>query len=255
MNHFDLAGRVAVVVGRTGGVARDIAAGLAGGGADVVVLDRDASAAGDAVKDVERRGRRGLHVPADVSDLASLAKAREACLEAFGRLDILVTTAITPPAVPTLSLDESAWRQAIDTNVTGMLRACQVFGEPMVSRKYGRVVAIGALPSMAGLAEVAAFASSNAAVAGLTRALAIEWGAHGVTVNAILPGVFSTGDNAAALESPRAQEFLMRAPMKRFGRIGELVGATLFLASDASAFVTGHVLSVDGGYAASGVNK
>jgi NAD(P)-dependent dehydrogenase (short-subunit alcohol dehydrogenase family) len=190
-----------------------------------------------------------------VLDPSSLQAARDACLSAFGRIDILVAAATSPPAAPTLSLDEPAWRQALDTNVTGMLRAIQVFGEPMVSRKYGRVVAIGAPPSAAGLAGAAAFASSNAAIAGLMRALAIEWGAHGVTVNAIAPGVFSTPDTAAWLEGPPGLEFLMRAPVKRFGTLDELVGAILFLSSDASSFVTGHVLAVDGGYAASGVNR
>jgi NAD(P)-dependent dehydrogenase (short-subunit alcohol dehydrogenase family) len=124
-----------------------------------------------------------------------------------------------------------------------------------VSRKYGRIIAIGSLTSFVGMFEVAAYVASKSGVAGLTKALAVEWAPYGVTVNAIAPGVFRTALNSALLDSPRGQEFLMRTPMKRFGQLEELVGAAVFLASDASAFVTGHVLAVDGGFLASGVNQ
>ena len=157
--------------------------------------------------------------------------------------------------VPTRNMDDADWSRIIETNLTGTLRACQVFGGHMVDRGYGRVITIGSLSSFIGLYEVAAYVASKSGVAGLTRALAVEWAQHGVTVNAIAPGVFKTDLNRALLDSPRGQEFLMRTPMKRFGKLDELVGAAVYLASEASSFVTGTVLAVDGGFLASGVNQ
>jgi len=180
---------------------------------------------------------------------------RDACVETFGRLDIMVYAAGTTKRVPTLEMSEADWERVMDTNITGMFRSCQVFGGEMVRRGSGRIIAIGSLSSFVGLHEVAAYVASKSAVAGLTRALAVEWAPHGVNVNAIAPGVFRTDMNTALLDAPRGQEFKMRTPMKRFGQIEELVGAAIFLAADASAFVTGHILAVDGGFLASGVNQ
>jgi NAD(P)-dependent dehydrogenase (short-subunit alcohol dehydrogenase family) len=255
MKLFDLSGRVAVVVGGTSGIGRAIALGLADAGADVVVTGRRAANIDTVAIEIEVRGRRSLRVPADVADRAGLERVKNGCLEALGRLDIMVYAAGTTKRVPTLQMDEADWQRIMDTNITGMFRACKVFGEHMVKQEGGRIIAIASLSSFVGLFEVAAYTTSKAAVAGLTRALAVEWAPFGVTVNAIAPGVFRTDMNTALLDSPRGQEFLMRTPMKRFGKIEELVGAAIFLASDASAFVNGHVLAVDGGFLASGVNQ
>ncbi len=255
MSLFDLSGRLAVVVGGTSGIGRAMALGLADAGADVVVTGRREALVAEVAAEVEARGRRSLRVAADVSDTAGLERVKEACLETFGRLDIMIYAAGTTKRIPTLEMDEADWARILDTNLTGMLRACQVFGREMVSRKYGRIIAIGSLTSFVGMFEVSAYVASKSGVAGLTKALAVEWAPYGVTVNAIAPGVFRTALNSALLDSPRGQELLRRTPMKRFGQLEELVGAAVFLASDASAFVTGHVLAVDGGFLASGVNQ
>jgi NAD(P)-dependent dehydrogenase (short-subunit alcohol dehydrogenase family) len=255
MSLFDLSGRLAVVVGGTSGIGRAIALGLADAGANVVVTGRRASHVDEVAGEIEARGRSSLRMPADVGDVAALERVKQACVDRFGRLDVMVYAAGTTKRVPTLEMDEADWQRILDTNLTGMLRSCQVFGREMVARRTGRIIAIASLTSFVGMFEVAAYTASKAAVAGLAKALAVEWAPHGVTVNAIAPGVFRTALNTALLDTPRGQELLVRTPMKRFGKIEELVGAAVFLASDAAAFVTGHVLAVDGGFLASGVNQ
>jgi NAD(P)-dependent dehydrogenase (short-subunit alcohol dehydrogenase family) len=255
MSLFDLSGRNAVVIGGTSGIGRALALGLAEAGANVVSVGRRAALVEEVADEIEQRGRQTLRLAADVSDADALDRVRARMLDAFGSIDILVCAAGITKRVPTLAMADEDWQRIMDTNVTGVLRSCQVFGREMVARKSGRIINVASLASFVGLFEVAAYVASKSAVAGLTRALAVEWAASNVTVNAIAPGVFRTDMNTALLDSPRGQEFLARTPMKRFGRITELVGAAVFLASDAASFVTGHVLAVDGGFLASGVNQ
>lgn len=252
---FDLSGRLAVVVGGTSGIGRSLALGLADAGANVIATGRRASHVDAVAAEIEHRGRRTLRQPADVADAASLVRLSDRAIAEFGTVDIVVAAAGITKRVPTLKMTDEDWQQIVDTNLTGMMRTYRAFAPAMVERKSGRLIGIASLASFVGLHEVAAYTAAKAGVAGLTRALAVEWAPYSVTVNAIAPGVFETDLNRELLRGPRGQEFLVRTPMKRFGRVEELVGTAVFLASDAAAFVTGHIVAVDGGFLASGVNQ
>ena len=252
---FDLSGRTAVVVGGTSGIGRALALGLADAGADVVATGRRADAVDVVSAEIEHRGRRTLRHPVDVTSLSSLQALCDACLGALGHVDVVVAVAGVTKRVPTLDMNEEDWNRILDTNVTGMFRTYKVFAPSMIARGSGRLIGIGSIASFVGLQEVSAYTASKAAVAGLTRALSVEWARHGVTVNAIAPGVFETDLNREILKGPRGQEFLTRTPMGRFGRVEELVGAAVYLASDAATFVTGQLIAVDGGLLSSGVNQ
>jgi NAD(P)-dependent dehydrogenase (short-subunit alcohol dehydrogenase family) len=251
----DLAARVAVVVGGTSGIGRALALGLADAGATVVVTARRAAHVDEVACEIEARGRPTLRMTADVTAPASLAAVRDACLAAFGHVDIVVCAAGVTQRVPSLEMAAEDWQRVLDTNVTGTWNTCQVFAAPMVERGWGRIITVASLASVVGFFEVSAYTASKAAVAGLTRALAVEWAPRGVTVNAIAPGIFKTDLNRSLLESARGHELLMRTPMRRFGEMEELVGAAVFLASDEASFITGQLLVIDGGFLASGVNQ
>jgi len=253
---LDLTSRTAVVIGGTSGIGRALAKGLAEAGANVVPSSRHLDQVESAAAEIRDLGRRSLAVPCDVAERASLQALHDAVCAEFGVVDILVNCAGITKRVPVLEVSESDWNRILEINLNGTLRACQIFGRKMIERRQGRIINIASLSSFVAFHEVAAYGASKSAVASLTKSLAIEWAPYGVCVNALVPGLFRTKLNTALLDgTPRGQELLMRTPMRRFGQVEELVGAAVFLASEAARFVTGQLLVVDGGFLASGVNQ
>ncbi len=244
-----------MITGGTTGLGREIALGFAEAGADVVPSSRQQEHVNAAAGEIEALSRRTLRVVCDVLDRESIQRLHDAVIAAFGKVDILVNAAGMAKKVATLEEDEAEWSQIIETNLTGTMRACQIFGRTMAKAHYGRIINVASLTAFRGSFQLAAYAASKSAVASLTKTLAIELAESGVNVNAIAPGVFPTHMSTAMVDgTPRGEEILIRTPMHRFGQPREVVGPAIFLASEAAGFVTGEVIAVDGGYLASGVN-
>jgi NAD(P)-dependent dehydrogenase (short-subunit alcohol dehydrogenase family) len=247
--------KCAVVVGGTSGIGRAIAIGLARAGANVVSTLRSINAVETVAGEIEAIGRSTLRHTSDVLDQNSLHSLRESVLAGFGRVDILVDSAGITKKMKTLECSDEDWNNIMAVNLTGTLRAGQIFGASMIRQNYGRIVNIASLSTFVAFHEVAAYGASKAPVGALTRSLEVEWAGSGVCLNAIAPGIISTELNRSILETSRGQELFLRTPMHRFGTAEELAGAAVYLAFDASSFTTGQIIRVNGGFSSSGVNQ
>jgi NAD(P)-dependent dehydrogenase (short-subunit alcohol dehydrogenase family) len=252
---LDIRDRVVVVLGSTSGIGRALAVGMATEGAIVVPSGRrDAELAG-LCREIDSSGSRTLCRTSDVKNRVSIDALRDEVLNKFGRVDVLVNAAGVTLKQSTATITEEQWNTLMDTDLTGVLRGCQSFYEPLKQSGRGRIINIASLGAFLAFYQVAAYAAAKTAVLSLTRSLACEWAKDGVCVNAIVPGVFPTELNRnLILGTPRGDEIIMRTPMRRFGKAEELVGAAVLLASDGASFITGQSIAVDGGYLASGVN-
>ena len=249
---FTLTGQTALVTGAARGLGRAIALALADAGADVALGLRAAGSADDLIADIEAMGRRALAVPLDVTDLAQIGPAVDAVVAAFGRLDILVNNAGLGPGNPAEDVNEADFDLTIDVNLKGLFFASQAAGRVMIGQGGGRIVNLSSQAGFVALPTEAIYCASKAAVSHLTKCLAVEWGRHGITVNAVAPTFIRTDGTALDLADP-AFEADVRERIAGLHRIGEpmdVAGGVVFLASPAASLITGTTLLIDGGWTA-----
>jgi NAD(P)-dependent dehydrogenase (short-subunit alcohol dehydrogenase family) len=247
-NIFDLTGKVAVVTGASRGLGQYLGRALARAGADLVITSRRLEDLKPFQKEIEALGRRVLPVELDLRDKASIRAAADTALARFPKIDILVNNAGCNVRKPAFDITWDDWNLVLDTNLRGSFFVAQAFARSMVERGYGRIINIGSVTSVFGYAGIAPYCASRGGIKQLTMSLADEWGSSGVTVNCLAPGWFKTKQNAVLYENETWVDYLKdRIPLKRPGQPNDLNGAVVFLASDASAYITGQTLLVDGG--------
>ncbi len=247
---FKLEGRVALVTGGNRGLGRAIAQALAEAGASVAVTSREAARAKNAAAEIaESTGRKCLGLALDVRDGDSVEEAVGRVISELGGLDILVNNAGINIRESIADLKDESWQEVIETNLTGAMRCSRIAARHMKEKQWGRIINMGSILSFVGIPQRAAYASSKAGLIGMTRAMALDLAPHGVTVNALCPGVFKTEINRPILNDPDyLKEFLKQIPLGKMGDPAQLMGVALFLASEASSYVTGAALLVDGGW-------
>jgi len=247
-NSFDLTGKVAIITGTSRGLGQYLARALARAGADLVITSRDPATLKAFQAEIESMGRRVLPLALDVRDRDSIQKMAEAAVAHYGKIDVLVNNAGCNVRKPALEITWDDWNLVLDTNLRGTFFVSQAVARSMLSRKYGRIINIGSVTCVAGYAGLGPYGASRGGVKQLTMSLADDWGSHGITVNCLAPGWFKTAQNAVMYEDREWVDYLCeRIPLKRPGQPQDLDGAVVFLASDASAYVTGQTLLVDGG--------
>ena len=247
-SQFDLSGKVAVVTGASRGLGQYLGRALAKAGADLVITSRREDHLRAFQAEIEALGRRVLPLQLDVRDEASIRSMAPAAIEHFGRIDILVNNAGCNVRRPSVDITWDDWNLVLDTNLRGSFFVATSFAPHMIANGYGRVINIGSVTSVFGYGGIGPYCASRGGIKQLTMSLADEWGVHGITVNCLAPGWFKTNQNAVLYENEAWVDYLKdRIPLKRPGQPNDLNGAIVFLASDASAYITGQTLLVDGG--------
>ncbi len=245
---FDLSGKTAIVTGASRGLGQYFGRALAKAGADLVITSRSKGSLNQFKQEIETLGRRAVPIELDVRDEKSIHRMRDQAIEACNHIDILVNNAGCNVRKPALEITWDEWNTVLDTNLRGTFFVAQAIAETMIRRKYGRIINIGSVTSVFGYAGLAPYCASRGGVKQLTMSLADDWGPHGITVNCLAPGWFKTAQNAVLYENKEWVEYLVdRIPLKRPGQPTDLEGSIVFLASDASEYITGQTLLVDGG--------
>lgn len=247
-NLFDLSGKVAIVTGASRGLGQYMGRALARAGADLAITSRTLESLNEFKAEVESLGRKALAVALDIRDYDSIQRGVEKVHAEYGKIDILVNNAGCNIRKPSVDVTWEEWNLILDTNLRGTFFMAQAVARRMIPRKYGRIINIGSVTCVAGYAGLAPYCASRGGVKQLTMSLADDWGIHGVTVNCLAPGWFRTEQNKVLYENQEWVDYLCdRIPLKRPGQPTDLDGAVVFLASDASEYVTGQTLLVDGG--------
>jgi len=251
LDRFRLDGKVALVVGGNKGLGQAMALALASAGADVCVVGRGPAGLEETARAITELGRKGMFIAADVTDEAQVGRMVAQMMEAFGRIDVLVNSQGAVYLQPTIEFDTQEWQRVIDVNLKSLFLCCKHVGRVMLSQGKGKIINISSVRGFQGRAQDPAYAPSKGAVNQLTHSLAIEWGPQGINVNAIAPVFTRTAMSAPSLDDPTTRAWVLgRIPMGRVGELDDLFGPVVFLASNASDFVNGHVLLVDGGWIA-----
>jgi len=249
---FSLSGRKALVTGASRGIGAALAVGLAEAGADVAVAARESPALAATAAAIADAGRKSVAIAIDVRDPSAIRAGVERAVQALGGLDILVNNAGVEEVRDSLAVDEALWDRIVDTNLKGAFFCAQAAARIMAASKGGAIVNLCSLTSEVGVPTAAPYGSSKSGLLGMTRALAAEWAAKGIRVNGIGPGYFRTDLTEVFYQNAEwRQAMLAKIPLRRFGRLDDLVGAAVFLCSDAAAYITGQCLYIDGGYLAS----
>ncbi|HEX4121370.1 MAG TPA: glucose 1-dehydrogenase [Verrucomicrobiae bacterium] len=245
---FDLAGKVAIVTGTSRGLGQYLGRALAKAGADLVITSRNPATLKPFQQEIEKLGRKALPLALDVRDYESIQTMVKQAADHYGKIDILVNNAGCNIRKPALEVSWEDWNAILDTNLRGTFFVSQAVAREMIPKKYGRIINIGSVTCVAGYAGLGPYGASRGGVKQLTMSLADDWGVHGITVNCLAPGWFKTAQNAVMYENKEWVEYLCdRIPLKRPGQPSDLDGAVVFLASDASGYVTAQTLLVDGG--------
>ena len=246
---FDLSGKVAIVTGASRGLGQYFGRALAKAGADLVITSRTLSSLAEFKQEIESLGRKALAVQADVLSQADIENMVRTAIEEYGKIDILVNNAGLNIRSPSADFSWEDWDTVLQTNLKGNFFCAQAVGREMIKRNYGRIINMGSCTCVFGMEGIAPYAASRGGVLMMTRSLAAEWGKYGITANVLAPGWFKTAQNAEMYENPQwIQNIKSRIPLNRPGLPNDLDGTVIFLASDASAYITGQIILVDGGF-------